>query len=565
MDWLANIFRANPIIPIFITIALGFWLGRLKYKSFTLGPVAATLLIGVIIGQMEIQIPEIVRTIFFMMFLFSIGYSVGPQFFISFRGSGLKQVCFALLEATLCVFTVIIAAWIMGYDTGIAAGLFAGSQTSSASLGLASETIRGLAMDSADTGHILSLIPASYAVTYVFGTIGTAWFLSNIGPMLLGGMKKVQEEISAIEEEMDTGEFRPHAGQINADRPVTFRAYRAESELFDKPVRIKDIEAEFGRQGKRIFVERVRVNGEIMEASPGLYVPAGAIVVLTGRRETMVNEASFIGPEVADHELLGFGVEKLPVTIAQGKVAKMTLGELRSQAFMRGVLINSVSRNSIPMPAHSRTRLQRGDVLTLVGLPDDVEDAVSHIGYSDRQTDDTDIVFLGSGIAMGCFIGALSLNISGVPLSLSTSGGTLLAGLFMGWLRNRYPVFGRIPAPVISLFDKLGLNMFIAVIGLTSGPTFANALREFGLSLFFTGIVCTLIALTVSIFIARKIFHFTAPETLGCVAGARCGVASIGAIQEALGNNLPAIGYSVTYAVANLVLPFSSLWVLALV
>ena len=279
----------------------------------------------------------------------------------------------------------------------------------------------------------------------------------------------------------------------------------------------------------------------------------------------MVNESGLIGPEVADHELLGFGVEKLPVTIAQGRLSGMTFGELRAQPFMRGVLINGFSRNTIPMPVHSRTPLQGGDVLTLVGLPDAVEEAVKHIGYSDRQTDDTDIVFLGLGIALGCFAGVLRLNIAGVPVSLSTSGGTLLAGLFLGWLRNRYPVFGRIPAPVIALFDKLGLNMFIAVIGLTSGTTFVNALREFGLGLFFTGIVCTLFALTASIFMARRIFHFSAPETLGCVAGARCGVASIGALQEALGSNLPAIGYSVTYAVANLVLPFSSLWVLALV
>ncbi|MDE5878657.1 MAG: hypothetical protein K2G99_01305, partial [Desulfovibrio sp.] len=165
--------------------------------------------------------------------------------------------------------------------------------------------------------------------------------------------------------------------------------------------------------------------------------------------------------------------------------------------------------------------------------------------------------------ALGCFVGALSIKIAGVPVSISTSGGTLLSGLFLGWLRNRRPSFGRIPSPVIWLFDKLGLNMFIAVIGLTSGATFIHALKEFGLGLFVTGIVCTLLALTINIFIARKIFRFNAPETLGCVAGARCGVASIGAIQDALDSNLPAIGYSVTYAVANLVLVFSSLLVLA--
>lgn len=217
------------------------------------------------------------------------------------------------------------------------------------------------------------------------------------------------------------------------------------------------------------------------------------------------------------------------------------------------------------MPGRQKTRLQRGDILTLVGLPADVTRAAEKIGFADRRTQVTDMLFLGFGVALGGFLGTISLHIGGIPLSVSTSGGTLLAGLVLGWLRDRHPTFGRIPEPVIWLFDKLGLNMFIAVIGLTSGVAFIHALKEYGFTLFVVGVLCTLIALTINIFIARKIFRFSAPETLGCVAGARCGVASIGAIQDALESNLPAVGYSVTYAVANLVLVFSSLLVLAFV
>ncbi|MDE7241067.1 aspartate-alanine antiporter [Desulfovibrio sp.] len=563
MEWLAHIFRANPVIPIFLTLSIGFWLGQLKYKSFTLGPVAATLLVGVIIGQMQIEIPEIVRSIFFMLFLFSIGYSVGPQFFMAFKGHGLKQVAFALLEAVICASIVIIAARLMGYDMGVAAGLFAGSQTASGSLGLTSETIRGLMMDADQKAFLLSMIPASYAVTYVFGTIGSAWFLSNIGPMLLGGMTKVRKEIEEIEASMEDGEFQAEPGYMLAERAVSFRAYRAESDFFAHPRTVAEIEKEFADKGQRLFVERLRVKGEIRDPKPTLRVRKGDVVVLSGRREVIVDDGTTIGPEVADHELLSFGVENLPVTIARGKVAKMTFGELRQQPFMKGVVVRSLTRNGVSLPGRSKTLLQRGDVLTLVGLPTDVAEAVAEIGYSDRHTQATDMIFLGFGVALGCFVGALSVKIGGVPLSISTSGGTLLSGLFLGWLRNRRPSFGRIPSPVIWLFDKLGLNMFIAVIGLTSGATFIHALKEFGLGLFVTGIVCTLAGLTINIFIARKIFHFNAPETLGCVAGARCGVASIGAIQDALDSNLPAIGYSVTYAVANLVLVFSSLLVLA--
>ncbi|MBD5553080.1 MAG: aspartate-alanine antiporter [Desulfovibrio sp.] len=563
MEWFAGILRANPVIPVFLTIGLGFWIGRLKFRSFMLGPVAATLLIGVLIGQLDIKIPDAVKSIFFMLFLFSIAYSVGPQFFRSFRGAGLKQVAFALLEACICAGTVILAARLMGYDTGLAIGLFAGSQTSSATLGVAGETIRGLAMDAGAKDAMISMITASYAVTYVFGTAGSAWFLTSIAPMLLGGLKKVREETAAIEAEMDSGEYLAEPGFIAADRPVSFRAYRAEGDFFSEPRRVSEIEAAFAAHGQRLFVERLRINGEIRSPQPNLRVKAGDSLVLSGRREVIIDPEPAPGPEIADHELLAFGAEKLPVTVASGGAAGLTFGQLRAQPWMRGVIIHSLTRNNVSLPARAKTMLAPGDVLTLVGLPRDICEAENNIGYSDRQTDQTDMIFLGLGIAAGCFLGALSFHVSGVPIALSTSGGALLAGLFLGWLRNRRPTFGRIPGPVIWIFDNLGLNMFIAVVGLSSGSTFIAGLRTAGIGLFIVGIICTMFALTVCILIGRRIFHFSAPETLGCVAGARCGVASIGAIQDTLESSVPAIGYSVTYAVANLVLPFASLLVLA--
>ena len=564
MEWLAQIFRANPIIPIFLTLGLGFWIGKLKYKSFSLGPVAATLLVGVLIGQLQIKIPDLIKSLFFMLFLFSIGYSVGPQFFRSFRGAGIKQVIFAFMEALICAFTVVAAAKIMGYDMGAALGMFAGSQTASGSLGVTTETIRNLDMAVAEKDRALSLIPTCYAVTYVFGTIGSAWFLSNIGPWLLGGLEKVKEETSAIEEEMDSGEFHAQHGYMNADRPVSFRAYKAESPFFDKPRTVAEIEKMFADKDMRVFVERLRARGEIREPAPDSRVRKGDAIVLSARREAIV-EIEGVGPEVADHELLSFEAEKLPVTIAKSGPAGMTLGELRAQPYMRGVIVRNLSRNNMALPARAKTRLHRGDQLTLVGLPRDVIEAAEEIGYADRKTVATDMVFLGLGLALGAFIGALSFKFHGIPVSVSSSGGVLLSGLFLGWLRDARPSFGRIPSTVVWFLDNIGLNMFIAIVGITSGATFLSGLHSVGYALFFVGVICTLVPLTLCIFIGRKIFRFSCAETLGCVAGSRCGVASIGAILDALDSDLPAVGYTVTYAVANLILVFSSLIVMACV
>lgn len=565
MDWIVAFLQKNPVIPIFLTLGIGFWLGKLRYKSFSLGAVSATLIVGVLFGQLHIQIPDMVKSVFFLLFLFSIGYSVGPQFFRSFKGSGVKQMGFAVIMALICAATIILTARIMGYSAGIAAGLYAGSQTASACLGLLGDTVREMPMDEEQRKYMLSIIPACYAVTYILGAVGSAWYLSNIGPKLLGGLDKVKADVAKIEQEMDSGDSMPEPGQIKASRPVAFRAYRAECAYFDTPKTVAQVEEIFHRHNLRVFIERLRVKGEIENPDPDQLIYKGDVVVLGARKEEIIDVHAYLGPEIADHELLNFGAERTPVTVAANGAAGMTLEQLRRMPEMRGVVVASLKRNGLSIPVRNKTELERGDIITLVGLPREVADAAVKIGYADRQTDSTDMVFVGLGIALGCIVGALSFKIKGIPVSLSTSAGALISGLFLGWLRTRKPSYGRIPSSALWLFNNLGLNMFIAVIGITAGASFLQGLKEAGVAIFLVGFICTLLTLTIGIFMGRKLFRFSTPETLGCVAGARCAVAAIGAVQDTLESDVPNLGYTVTYAVANIALVFSSLLVLLIV
>lgn len=559
MEWIIEIFRNNPVIPIFLTIGLGFWLGGLKFKSFSLGPVTATLIVGVLIGQMDIPVSETLKSVSFMLFLFAIGYSVGPQFFRSLKGDGLKQISFALVEVALCIITVVAVCLVMGYDKGTAVGLFSGSQAFSAVIGVGTSTIRSLGLPADIQQKYLDIIPACYAVCYVFGTIGSAWVIANLGPRMLGGLAKVREQTAQLEAEMDSGDIVPDAGTFVANRPISFRAYKAESDYFDRPRTVVEIEEHIAELGLRHFIERLRLRGEILDPQPELKVRKGDVIVLSGRRESIIDDAGWIGQEVTDHELLNFAAENLPVTVSRSGASGMTLRELKSQDYMRGVMVHKLLRNDMSIPVRGKTRLETGDVLTLVGLPQDVSVAVPEIGYSDRPTEDTDMVFMGLGIATGCFIGALTMYLKGIPVSLSTSGGAILAGLILGWLRNKRPTFGRIPRPVIWFMNNMGLNMFIAVVGLAAGPTFISGLREVGIELFLVGIVCTSVPLILSIIIGHKLFHFPPAVTLGCVAGSRNAVAALGAIQDNLDSTLPAMSYTVTYAVGSITLIFAGM------
>lgn len=149
MDWIIETFRSNPSIPIFLTIGLGFFVGQLKFKGFSLGTVTSVLLIGVLVGQMDIQIPGPVKNVFFLLFLFAIGYSVGPQFFRALKGDGLKQVAFSAVVCLLCLLCTWIGCKVMGYDTGETLGVFAGAQTMSAAIGAGIDTINSLGADAA--------------------------------------------------------------------------------------------------------------------------------------------------------------------------------------------------------------------------------------------------------------------------------------------------------------------------------------------------------------------------------------------------------------------------------
>lgn len=558
MNVLFDLLRDNPVIPIFLTLGVGFWLGNLRIGSFSLGPVTATLLVGVLIGQIGVPVSDTLKTVAFVLFLFAIGYNVGPQFFRSLKGEGLRQIGFALMEGSLCIGVCILAARIMGWDKGMALGLFAGSQTVSATIGVGFDTLKALGVPEEQMKHYHSVIPAAYAVTYVFGTIGSAWVIANLGPYLLGGIKKVRKQTALLEEEMDTGDFTAEPGMMVANRPVCFRAYKVEGDYFRHGRTVAEIERRLSKTGYRHYVQRIRMSDAILDAKPERIVRRGDTIVLSGHRESMVMQSAWIGTEVTDHELLNFSTENLPVTVSKS-CAGITLGELRGKPWMKGVHIKKVLRSELPLPRKMATRLERGDVVTLIGLPEDVANAVPEIGFADRNSGITDVVFLSLGIAIGCLIGALSLIVDGIPLTLSISGGTIIAGLVMGWWRSRRPDVGHIPRSVIWFCDQVGLNLFIACVGLGAGPSFIDGLKAIGLPMFFMGILCTSIPLILSIIIGGRIFRFPPAVTLGCAAGARNAVAALGAIQDSVGSSIPMLGYTVTYAVSSVFLIFAGL------
>lgn len=563
MEWLVDTFRQYPSLPIFLTIGVGFWIGQLKWKSFSLGTVTSVLLVGVLVGQMDIPISGPLKSVFFLLFLFSIGFSVGPQFINAMKGSGLKQVVFAVVLCLLCLIVTWGCAKILGYNAGEAAGLLAGAQTISAVIGVAGDMIPGLDISKETAAQWVAIIPVCYAVTYIYGTIGSAYILGNIGPAMLGGTEKVKKMTKEYEQQMNHSDINDKPGFIDANRPIVFRAYKAESDWFATPRKVSEIEDYVQNTLKRrVYVDRVRIGGTIVPLTPDVVVSKGDEIVLSGRREYIIQDESWIGSEVADAQLLSFPVEKIDVYVTKKGANGLTVDQLRAMKEMYGVIIARIRRSGVDIPVFAQTKLQIGDSVTIGGLKQEVDAAAAKIGEADRPSEQSNMILLGLGILIGGIIGALTLKIGNVPLSLSTSGGALISGLFCGWLRSRHPRMGGIPKEGIWLLDNLGLNMFIAVVGITAGPTFVAGIKSVGVMLFVAGIVATTVPLLIGIFLGDKVFKFHPAINLGCNAGGRTTTAALGAIQSTLDSTVPALGYTVTYAIGNTLL---ILWGVAIV
>jgi putative transport protein len=369
-----------------------------------------------------------------------------------------------------------------------------------------------------------------------------------MGPRLM--RVNLREEAEKLQAQLGSADD-DEAGVRSAFTSISARAYRvANGRFINRTVG----ELETAPREFRAFISRIRRAGAIIDARPETVIEKDDIAVVVTRTEILMARGTEIGPEVDDKELLDFPVEILDVVVTSKAVVGKTIRELAAGAEARGVFLRKLTRVGQSLPFTADTRLDRGDTLTLVGALADVERAARAIGYAERPTVTTDMIFVGTGIVLGGLVGLLSVTVAGMPLTLTASGGALVGGLVFGWLRAVYPTFGRIPEPAMWVFDTVGLTVFMAAVGLSAGPSFVSGLRTTGISLVAVGLLVAVIPHLTAILFGRYVLRMNPVILLGACAGAGTITAALRAIQEEAQSKLPAIGYTVPYAVGNILL-----------
>ena len=550
VDWFFATLKQYPEIAIFLTLGIGYYFGKFTFKGIGLGSVTATLLAGVVIGQIGITINQPLKATVFLMFLFAVGYGVGPQFVRGVAKDGVPQALYTVVQCVFSLLVPVAIARFAGYDLGYAAGLYSGSQTISAAMGLSTDAINRLGLAADQAKALIDSMPVAYAVSYMFGTMGSAVVIAVLGPKLLG----INLVAACKDYEQKQGGVKELGGPGTAWRRWEARAYRVATG--GKAVGLPVIEAESLVPNSRVFVQRIRRDGAITDATADTILKGGDIVAVAGAREVLVDVLGANAEEVEDRELLAMPVEGVDVLVTNKAVDGKTLVDLVSMPETRGVFLRKIVRGATAtaIPILPTTTIQRGDLFTIGGRTEDVSRAVKLLGVADRATDVTDMAFVGAAIVIGALFGSLVLNVGGVPLTLSTAGGALVAGIIGGWLRSVRPSFGRVPTPTIWFMNSVGLNIFIAIVGISAGPGFVNGLKTQGIGLFLWGAAATTIPLVLGMFVAKYLFRFHDALTLGIISGARTTTASLGLVCDQAKSQIPALGYTVTYAVGNTLL-----------
>lgn len=561
MDWLHELFKKSPEMALFLSLGVGYWIGKFKFGKFQLGGVAGSLLVAVIVSQVGVQVDAGVKTVLFALFIYAVGFESGPQFFSSLGRQSVKEIILAAVLAGTGLATVVVMAKVFGLDKGLAAGVAAGGLTQSAIIGTASDAIAKLGLDPAEVTRLQANVAIGYAVTYIFGSFGAIIVCVNILPKLMG--RSIRDDAVAAETAMQAGMKVLAPGQEDAAPSLVGRTYELQADTRRTIAAIED-----ANPNTTITIERVQRDGKLIEVTPTLQLLQGDIVLVVGRRDAVVANAPDLGREVYNVEGMDLTMQKRDVVLTNPQFNGQTVEQIRlatAGGVRHGIFVKQLSRMDKVLPMEPKTVVHVGDVVSIYGAEQDVRRVSSVIGDVIVPSVKTDFVYLGAGLVVGLLVGLLSVKLGDIPLTLGAGGGALLSGLLFGWYRAKKQTFGALPPAAVQILKDLGLAGFVVVVGLASGLQAVQTIREHGLTIFGVGVIVTIVPMLLTMLFGRYILRYDNTAIFaGALSGSRSANPAFGEILDKAENSIPTVPFAITYALANVFLTLLGPLVVAL-
>lgn len=545
---------ANPFILLFLTVGLAVWIGRQTVMGYGLGMVAAAIIVGcglAVLGStygVKLELNNFTKSMFYYLFMYGVGLRVGPSFVNSLGGDGLRFTLLAVISCVIGLAIVVLGAQILDLPPGAAGGMLAGSQTMSAAIGSAEQAVTAGAVtlpEGTTAEQVSAMIALSYGITYIWGTVGII-LITKYLPKWWG----IDARAAAREYEQEHGVASGDTPALSGWTTGGLRAYKLENQAWQG----RTI-GEFLRENREYRIVNVVRNGESKPLSDTLTLQHGDIIALGGRREALTEKMGLIGPEVSDRKALDIPLDRAEILVTNSEMLTKTRDEWRALPGVDQLQVVGLERGGVPLPIGNDTKLQRMDVVTVVGLKDAVSKVGALFGRVVRPSTATDLLTLSFGMILGLLIGTIQFPAFGASVGLGNAGGLLVAGVIVSSVASRLRFFGNTPSAARNVLEDLGLIVFVAIVGINAGNSLLSQLTGvLALKIFLVGFVACSIPPVIVWAIGYHVFKINPAVLMGGVAGAR---SHSGPCREAaveIQSNVPWIGFPVAYAVSGVLL-----------
>lgn len=498
---------ALTLIALAVAGALGILLGRIQIGTVGLG-IGGVLFAGIAVGHVaeasgvffNTDVMHFVREFGLILFVYTIGIQVGPGFFQSFRADGLRFNLAAMAVVGLGVAMTVAVFFTFRLDLNVLVGIMSGAVTNTPGLGAATQILADVGF----AGDEIALTGMGYAVAYPFGIIG---ILVSILVVRFLSRADVEAEAAAFKKETQAGQSSLPTIDVEVTNPNL------------DGIRLGDVPGLFDRE---VVASRMRTAGEVVVPTRELTVHTGDVLHVVGPAKALQAMRLVLGREV-DQPVSTKGTKLTWVRLAVTEHKALGV-KLRDLALLEGhdVTISRINRAGIELPPKADSTLAFGDIVTVVGMPDDIEAVKMRLGNERSRLDQVQFEALFVGIAFGILLGSIPVAIPGLPapLKLGLAGGPLVAAILFGRLGNFGPFVWFMPPAANHALREIGIILFLAVVGVAAGGGFLDiVLNGPGLAWMGYGVLITLVPLLTVGLIARLVFKFNFLSLSGVLAG----------------------------------------------
>lgn len=541
----ASLLNGNYILLLFVVLALGLCLGKIRLGSVQLGNSIGVLVVSLLLGQQHFSINTEALNLGFMLFIFCVGVEAGPNFFSIFFRDGKNYFMLALVMVGSAMLLALGLGKVFGWDIGLTAGMLAGSMTSTPVLVGAGDTLRNTMGGNKLLGPELDNLSLGYALTYLIGLVSLIFGARYLPKLQHQDLPTSAQQI-ARERGLDTDSKR------KVYLPV-IRAYRVGQELVawadGKNLRELGIYRQTG-----CYIERIRRNGILATPDGDAVLQVGDEISLVGYPDahSRLDPSFRNGKEVFDRDLLDMRIVTEEVVVKNNHAVGKRLSQLNLTD--QGCFLNRVIRSQIEMPIDDSIVLNKGDVLQLSGDAKRVKSVAERIGFISVHSQLTDLLAFCAFFIVGLMIGLITFQFKNFSFGIGNAAGLLFAGIMLGFLRANHPTFGYIPQGALNMVKEFGLMVFMAGVGLSAGAGINNGLGAVGGQMLVSGLIVSLVPVVICFIFGAYVLRMNRALLFGAIMGARTCAPAMEIISDTARSNIPALGYAGTYAIANVLL-----------